>query len=701
MNSEFGVSPPESEPSFRLLVEAVQDYAIYMLDTAGCVVSWNSGAERNKGYSRQEILGAHFGCFFLPADRIAGLPNRLLREAEEKGRFAGQGWRVRKDGSIFWASVVISTMRDEAGKVTGYAKITRDLTEVKQQEEILRLSEAAFHEERDRLLVTLYSIADGVICTDREGNVTLMNPVAEFMTGWSANLAQGRPIDEIFRLVDHESGELIRNPVRVSFARNDVYFLDEKAQLIAQDGSRRDIQDSAAPIRGEKGEIVGAVLVFHDVTRLREAQREADFHATHDSLTLLPNRRQFEIRLEEMLHQTRGSGVESAVCFLDLDGFKVVNDTAGHEAGDVLLRTIGGLLKRSLRELDLVARLGGDEFVLILVGCTPIHAQGTLNEILEEIASHRFIWDKRVFRITASIGVTSLRVDSSAVSVMKQADVACYAAKRAGKNRVSIYVPEKSEAHDRHQELFIAADLREAIAQDRFSLFAQRIVPMGVESAPRYELLLRMNNANGELISPAHFIPAAERHGMMADLDRWMFERVLEFYSLRLSKIPDVRINLNLSANSLNDLKFLPYVLGLIEQSKLPASALTIEITETALISNLYTAKTVIEKLHGVGCRIALDDFGIGLSSFSYLRNFVVDFVKIEGSFVRNMLHSKVDYAVVKAINNIAHEIQAQTVAECVESQEILSLVKELGIDFAQGYALELPRPIEEIFLSH
>jgi len=188
---------------------------------------------------------------------------------------------------------------------------------------------------------------------------------------------------------------------------------------------------------------------------------------------------------------------------------------------------------------------------------------------------------------------------------------------------------------------------------------------------------------------------------MMADLDRWMFERVLEFYSLRLSKIPDVRINLNLSANSLNDLKFLPYVLGLIEQSELPASALTIEITETALISNLYTAKTVIEKLHGVGCRIALDDFGIGLSSFSYLRNFVVDFVKIEGSFVRNMLHSKVDYAVVKAINNIAHEIQAQTVAECVESQEILSLVKELGIDFAQGYALELPRPLEEIFLSH
>ena len=698
MNSEFAFPPPESERSFRLLVEAVEDYAIYMLDSDGCVVTWNAGAQRNKGYSREEVLGQHFGCFFLPADRAAGVPKQILREAMLNGRYAGEGWRVRKDGSRFWASVVINSIYDETGTLIGFAKITRDLTERRQQEESIRTSEAAFHAERDRLLVTLYSIADGVICTDGEGIITLMNPVAEYMTGWSVNLAQGKPIDEVFRLVNGASGEEIRNPVRDSFARNDVFFLEEGAQLIAQDGARRDVQDSVAPIRGVKGETIGAVLVFHDVTRLREAQREADFHATHDSLTMLPNRRQFEIRLEEALHQARSTGVESAVCFLDLDGFKVVNDTAGHEAGDVLLRTIGTLLKRFVRELDLVARLGGDEFVLILMGCTPEHALGTLNEMLDEIASHRFIWDKRVFRITASIGVTSLRPESNSTTVMKQADVACYAAKRAGRNRVSIYVPGKSEAHDRHQELFIAADLRDAIAQDRFSLFAQEIVNVADQSASCYELFLRMTGPGGEPILPANFIPSAERYNMMGDLDRWVFEKVLETYDARLSKIPGVQINLNLSANSLNDLKFLPYVLRLMERSKLPPSAMTIEITETALISNLYTAKTVIEKLHRAGCKIALDDFGIGFSSFSYLRNFVVDFVKIEGSFVRNMLHSKVDYAVVKAINNIAHEIRSLTVAECVESEATMGLVRELGIDFAQGYALGRPRPIEELF---
>jgi diguanylate cyclase (GGDEF)-like protein/PAS domain S-box-containing protein len=670
-----------------------------MLDSEGRVTTWNLGAERKKGYNREEILGKHFGCFFPPADRTAGLPKRILQEAAQDGHYVGEGWRVRKDGSRFWASVVINAMHDDGGHITGFAKVTRDLTERRRQEENLRSSEAAFHAERDRLLVTLYSIADGVICTDGEGKVTLMNPVAEYMTGWSVKIAQGRLIDEVFQLVDHESGEPMRNPVRSSFARDDIYFLEEGAQLIARDGTRRDVQDSVAPIHGEKGEIVGAVLVFHDVSRLREAQREADFQATHDVLTMLPNRRQFEIKLEEALHQTRMTGVESAVCFLDLDGFKVVNDTAGHEAGDVLLRTMGNLLKNSVRGLDLVARLGGDEFVLILMGCAPERAQGILNEILEEIASHQFIWDNRVFRVTASVGVTSMKPDSTAGMVMKQADVACYAAKRAGRNRLSVYVLGGSDAHEWHQELFIAADLREAIMQDRFNLFAQRIVAVDGGQASRYELFLRMRGVDGNVIAPAAFIPSAERYNMMGELDRWVFEKVLECYDSQLQKISNIQISLNLSANSLNDLKFLPYVLRLIKRSKLPASALTIEITEASLISNLYTAKTVIQKLHEAGCKIALDDFGIGLSSFSYLRNFVVEYVKIEGSFIRNMLHSKVDYAVVQAINNIAHEIHSQTVAKSVENDVILGLVKELGIDFAQGYALERPRPIEEIFV--
>jgi diguanylate cyclase (GGDEF)-like protein/PAS domain S-box-containing protein len=524
-----------------------------------------------------------------------------------------------------------------------------------------------------------------------------MNPAAEHMTGWIQSEAYGHPLEDILHIVDLASGATIGNPARTCLMDHNTSHLQDGATLLARNGSQCDIQDSAAPIRTADGSIVGAVLVFQDVTRLRTIQRE--FNATHDALTSLPNRREFETRLEEAIQRAGVTGVESTVCFLNLDRFKVINDTAGHAAGDVLLKTVSHLLTRNVRAADLIVRLGGDQFAIILFGCDEDRAQGTLTQIQQGIEALRFAWEDRQFRISVSVGVVAVTAGSNVPAVMQQADVACYAAKRAGGNRISIFRPGVGDGHERHLELKAAADIRDAISEDRFSLFAQKIVATGEAQIPRYELLLRMISRDGEIVPPARFIPAAERFDLMADVDRWVIKKVLDYYGEQLRAIPEVQLCLNLSGNSLNEPKFLQFFLDTLERSVLPPTALTLEITETSLINNLSTAGAIIEKLRSVGCKIALDDFGIGLSSFSYLRNFKVDFIKIDGSFVRHITQRTVDLAIVKAINNIAHEIHSQTVAESVEDESIMAMVRELGIDFAQGYWLGMPQPIEQIFI--
>ncbi|MGA8269965.1 MAG: EAL domain-containing protein [Candidatus Sulfotelmatobacter sp.] len=697
MSQKAAPSLIKSEERFRLLVDAVQDYAIYLLDVDGQVVTWNAGAQRNKGYLDSEIIGQSFAKFFRPEDVAAGLPAQILATVAAAGRFAGEGWRVRKDGSCFWASVVVNPLRGEHGEIIGYAKVTRDLTERKHHEDLLRASELALQAEKDRLYITLFSIADGVISTDQQGVITIMNPTAEAMTGWTLDEARKRTLEEVFHLVDAESAIEITNPIRECLAQNQPVYLQEGVALITRSGERRDIQDSVAPIRAADGEIIGTVVVFQDVTRIRKIQRDLAFSATHDPLTLLPNRKLFLDSLTLALQGAETNATEHILCFLDLDRFKIINDTAGHAAGDVLLRTVAEVLTRHTRESDIVARLGGDEFALILHGCTAENAHSTLATIIEAIESMNFRWEDRLFHISASMGVTAIKPGSDAPEIMKQADVACYAAKHAGRNRISVYKADEGEGHERHQQLTIAADVRDAVAQDRFSLFTQKIVALRSIQVPHYEILLRMRDSKGSALLPGQFIPAAERYGQMGDIDQWVFNRVLCRHDAALHSFPDIRLNINLSANSLNDPKFLPFFLSAMERSALSPSAITLEITETSLINNLVVASTTIEKVRSIGCKVALDDFGIGLCSFAYLRTFKVDYVKVEGSFVRNIDHSAVDLCIVRAINNIAHEMHSQTVAEFVENDAVLARVRELDIDFAQGYLFGRPEPIESL----
>jgi diguanylate cyclase (GGDEF)-like protein/PAS domain S-box-containing protein len=680
-----------------MLVDAVQDYAIYMLDLEGCVVSWNTGAQRSNGYSEPEIVGQHYSVFFRPEDCVTGQPDAILAMAMHEGRYHGEGWRVRKDGTAFWASVVVTPIRGADGEAIGYAKVTHDQTRLHLQQQVLETTERTLQEERDRLEVTLLSIADGVICTDADGRITMMNPVAEAMTGWQRDEAIGHPVEDVFDLFREDTRAPVRNPIRDCLLYDRPYYLQEGASLRMRNGPIRDVQDSAAPIHTHDGRLAGAVLVFQDVTRMRSIQREIAYSSTHDALTQLPNRRQFETCLADALLRTISAGTRNTVCFLDLDRFKVVNDTAGHMAGDVLLKTVATLLTRYVRSTDVVARLGGDEFAIILEGCSAEQAEPTLRKMMDAVSTLTFEWEERSFPVSVSVGVAEMTDKSDIATVMKQADVACYAAKNAGRNHLSVYHAEHGEVYDRHHQLQVASEIRDAIHANRFSLLAQPIVPIRVGSSRRYELLLRMQDRKGDLISPGSFIPAAERYDLMADLDRWVLTQALEYRAHDLARVPELQLSINLSANSLNDAKFLPFLLSLLQRSPIAPSALTFEITETSLINNLLNASSVIEQVRATGCKVALDDFGVGMSSFSYLRSFRVDYIKIEGSFVRNMPHSAVDMTIVRSINNIAHEVGAQTIAEFVEDEEILKCVTELGIDFAQGYALGRPEPIDTL----
>jgi len=429
---------PSDDSLFHMIVDAVEDYAIYMLDPFGYVVSWNKGAQRNKGYSSNEIIGQHYSRFFQPEDVAAGLPDHGLLEAARCGHFAAEGWRVRKDGTRFWAFVALNAMKDDKGQLIGYAKVTRDLTERRDHEEKLRASAEALQQERDRLRTMIQSMKDGVISVDNTGRVVLMNPVAELLTGFSAEQAWKQPVAEVLKLADADTGDLLANPARLTFEANEPLGLQNQVALLARDGTRRDVRVANAQIRSSKGDLTGAIITFHDISALRAALREIEFSARHDPLTRLANRREFERKLEKSLREVAERNTEAALCLIDLDHFKAVNDTAGHLAGDSLLREVGTMLTGGVRRRDLVARLGGDEFAIILNNSSLEEAELVAEAIRARLAAFEFRWEEHDFRISASIGIAKLTLECDLASLVKRADECCYAAKRGGKNRIEV-----------------------------------------------------------------------------------------------------------------------------------------------------------------------------------------------------------------------------------------------------------------------
>ncbi len=568
--------------------------------------------------------------------------------------------------------------------------------EIEQREQ----TERALQAEKDRAEVTLHSIGDAVITTDDRGVVEYLNPIAEKLTGWSLEEAEGQPVASVFRALTEVTREAVEDPVKRCLEQNRIVNFVDQTVLVSRSGREYAIQDSAAPIRDRDGRVLGAVLVFNDMTESRRMVREVAHQASHDPLTGLFNRREFDQRLERALNSNKTYGSQHALCYLDLDQFKIVNDTAGHRAGDELLKKLARLLESQVRDRDTVARLGGDEFGVLLDNCPLDKAVEIAEKIAAAVRNHKFSWEQRSYEIGASIGVVPIAGEAQTTEeLLTQADVACYAAKDLGRNRVHVYEADVNGADPRHREILRAADIQTLVENDRFVLHYQPIYPLSRKRANkpwRYELLVRMRDFDDKIVHPVGFIPAAERYGYMHRIDRWVIETAFRDFSNLIPAEPGARISINLSGNSINDPEFLGYLAAQFERYKIAANRICFEITETAAIRNLDAARELMTKVKGFGGEFALDDFGSGLSSFTYLKTLPVDYLKIDGSFVRDIETDISDRAMVEAIHSVAETLKLRTVAEYVESAGCVEALKKIGIDYGQGFALGRPRPLTD-----
>jgi diguanylate cyclase (GGDEF)-like protein len=458
------------------------------------------------------------------------------------------------------------------------------------------------------------------------------------------------------------------------------------------------IRDSVAPLRDRQGRITGSVLVFKDVTQLRGMEREMMHLARHDPLTGLINRREFERLLDESIASARDEGRRHALFYLDLDEFKVVNDTCGHLAGDEMLKQVTALLKSVIRRSDVLARLGGDEFGVLLADSWAEQARELGERMRKAVKQYRFRWQERIFAIGVSVGLVPITPDTTDMAqALSAADAACYVAKESGRNRIHEYQPDDSALAERYGEMQWIHRIHKAFAEHRFCLFRQQIVALndGAGEAPFCEIFIRMLDETGAIIAPASFIPAAERYHLIASIDRWVVHAA--FVALAcgtLSHGDTTRFALNLSGQSVGDDAFLDYVLDEVEATGIAPERIFFEITETAAVGNLAQATHFISVLKKLGFRFVLDDFGSGLSSFAYLKNLQVDFLKIDGSFVREMTGSGVQRALVESIHQIGKVMGIRTIAESVEDPSTLETLRDIGVDYAQGYAVSLPEPL-------
>ena len=600
------------------------------------------------------------------------------------------------DGEWRWVIGRACARVDDQGRLRRLIGVELDITERK-------LYEEALFREKESAQITLQSIGDGVITCDEHGRVEYLNPVAEELTGWRLEDSLGRTIDEIFRAFHEETCEPLENPLAVAVRRIRSIKSVRPMLLIRKDGNELYIESTASPIRDGTGTVTGGVLVFHDVSESRELNRRLSYHASHDVLTGLVNRREFETRLERALKSAKARETSYALCYIDLDQFKIVNDTCGHSAGDALLGQVGALLKSKVRWRDTLARLGGDEFGVLLESCSLEEALRTAESLREAIRNFRYTWEDRSFRLGCSIGVVPITAENEDVaSVLSAADSACGAAKESGRNRVHCFEENDIDLMRRRREMQWAARINNALEESRFELFRMTILPLQKEDAgEHFELLLRMRDESGKIVAPDQFIAAAERYGITPSIDRWVIDSAFRWLVSEADERKRLTMcSINLSGQSLGDDKFLPYVIEQFHRSGIDGSKICFEITETAAIANFSQASRFIQALKELGCKFALDDFGTGLSSFGYLKHFPVDFLKIDGSFVKGVLHDPIDREMVRSINEIGHLTGKQTIAEWAENAEIIEVLRGLGVDYAQGYGVSQPQRVQRAAIA-
>ncbi|WP_454255810.1 EAL domain-containing protein [Pseudomonas sp. Marseille-Q8238] len=561
------------------------------------------------------------------------------------------------------------------------------------------LAGQALEMEKHRAQVTLAAIGDAVISIDCRGHIVYLNPAAEQLTGCQAQQAEGQPFDTLLSIATEQADDTGESLVQRILAGRATAVSESTKLIVRQDGSSVAVNLVGTPIYSE-GRVSGAVMVLHDMTREHQFVASLSWQASHDALTGLANRREFEYRVVQLLDRLEHEQRRHALMFLDLDQFKLVNDTSGHAAGDELLQQVCSALQQHLREGDTLARLGGDEFGVVLENCSAEAAERIAESLREAVQELRFAWNGRTFAITVSIGLVQIsQAQDSLESLLRTADMACYTAKEKGRNRVHAYQPDDSELSQRVGEMSWVARIHQALEENRFCLFAQTIGALqDDDDGGHIEILLRLREANGQLVAPGSFLPAAERYGLMPQIDRWVVRTTFQALADHLlhSTLQDTPLcAINLSGASIGDTAFLGFLHEQFASQGIPPELICFEITETTAITNLDDATRFINELKGLGCRFSLDDFCAGMSSFMYLKHLPVDFLKIDGSFVRDMLADPIDRAMVEVINHIGHVMGKRTIAEFAESDAIIALLREIGIDYAQGYALDKPQPLD------
>jgi diguanylate cyclase (GGDEF)-like protein/PAS domain S-box-containing protein len=543
----------------------------------------------------------------------------------------------------------------------------------------------------------MQSLGEAIVTTDMDGRLVYLNPAAEQLLGVTRGQAIGKLLDEVVGLVDENDRKQLSDPVREAIGGGDgsPHNLSRRAVLLGKSsGEERANELAATPLRVDD-QLVGAVILMHDVTELRGLHRQMSYQATHDALTGLVNRREFEHRLEEASEAARRGDASHMLCYLDLDRFKIVNDTSGHLAGDSMLREVAKLLREAVRDSDTVARLGGDEFGMLLVGCPLDKARQIADDVCRSIAAYRFVWHDRVFNIGVSIGLIEIGREAGTVEqLLAAADSACYTAKKEGAGRVSVYSARDEALARSTGEIEWLQKLQSALKEERFTLYYQPIVSAyGADIVgPSMEVLLRMLDETGAEIAPLEFVAAAERYRLMASVDRWVVQTTLAALSRNAFQLaPDRSVAINISGQTLGDPLFLEFVVECLDRTGVDPDQVCFEIAESAVIGNMEHARRFVGVLHGMGCKFTIDDFGSGVASFSSLKNLPLDYLKLDGSFMRNLAQDTVSQTMVTAMIKLARTLNFKIIAEQVEDSAALDVARKMGVDFVQGFVIARP----------
>ncbi len=695
----------ESEERLRAVFDH-SPIAIDLKDKQGRYLLVNRNYAAQHDQTVEAISGSHTSEMYSAetADAVRAHEMAVL----DWGKAIEREYCIERDGTQRTQLVVKFPIRDAEGEVVGVGGIGTDITERKRAEAALALSEERFQGLYDDSPDMYFTVAE-------DGTTTSVNQFGADYLGYSKSALIGKPFWTLIHAEDLSfvqeqfgsafSDRLEESELEFRLVRRDrsVLWIHERIRLLPKTPS------APAELR----------IVCRDVTEAHNLSQELSYQASHDSLTGLVNRRELENRLARVLETARTDGSHHALCYLDLDQFKVINDTCGHVAGDELLRQLSEVLRAKVRRRDTLARLGGDEFGVLMEHCALRQAERVANTLRKTVEEFRFSWENKTFSVGVSIGLVPVTSESDSVAgALSAADTACYVAKDQGRNRIHVYHPEDMELARRQGEMQWVARINQALEEDRFCLSAQpirllsdidqdsassesgdgRAETLAADGDGYYELLLRMRDASGRLVPPGAFLPAAERYSLSVKLDRWVVKKIFSWLDVHPEQLRRLTMcSINLSGHSIADEDFLQFVISSLDGTDVPAEKLCFEITETAAITNLTSATRFITALKGWGCHFALDDFGSGLSSFAYLKQLDVDFLKIDGVFVKDMVNDPINLAMVKSINDIGKVMGKRTIAEFVENDGILEKLREVGVDYAQGYCIGRPKPLDQM----